>query len=134
MSWSAAYVGLPESECHCWELVRRVYAAELGIELPRYEGTVLSAGERREVEALMAGEAANHDWRALDIASRAQPFDVLVFTRGGIRSHVGLAVSNHAMLHVAGSARIERFRKEPWDIRFAGLYRHLQSPFEGERK
>ncbi|QEW21231.1 NlpC/P60 family protein [Marinibacterium anthonyi] len=128
MTWSDRYIGLPDEACHCWGLVRRVYGAELGIDLPAYAGTVVSAGERAEVDALMRGEEASGLW--CDAAGPVRPFDVLVFRRGGYLSHVGLAVDPHRMLHMQGQARIEPFTAGRWAARLRGVYRHLQTPLK----
>ncbi|MAC79254.1 MAG: hypothetical protein CML66_14470 [Rhodobacteraceae bacterium] len=94
-----------------------------------YAGAVFSAEERAEVDALMRGEEASGLWRSVD--GPVRPFDVLVFCRGGLLAHVGLAVDPRRMLHMQGQARIEPFVTGPWAARLRGVYRHLQTPLTG---
>ncbi|MEL7113973.1 MAG: NlpC/P60 family protein [Pseudomonadota bacterium] len=124
MSWSTKYIGLSACEHHCWSLLRRVYADELGIELPAYGGSVQCASERAEVERLVQGEERNGVWTRIEPPLPA-PFDVLVFRRGGYRSHVGVAVDARHMLHMDGQARLARLDDPKWTRGLVGVYRHL---------
>lgn len=133
MNWSSRYVGVPEAGCHCWELVRRVYAEELGIALPSYEGAVASPEERAEVHALVRGEAEGGPWRHVSDrpGPHVRPFDVLVFHRGQWQSHVGIAVDRSRMLHMWSRSVIDSFTAPRWRARLTGVYRHLEAPVEG---
>lgn len=125
MSWANAYVGRSASEYDCWGLVQRVYREVLGVELPSYSGTIVTAEERREVAALVDHERARPVWQKIS-PDAIKPFDVLVFSRGGVRSHVGLAVDAHRMLHVIESARVEDWRGPIWSRRLKAVYRHVE--------
>lgn len=129
MSWSTKYLGISEAECHCWELARRIYAGELGIMLPSYEGSLASAGEREEVEALVDGEMGGIRWRRVTEAE-IRPFDILVFRRGRLRSHIGVAIDRRQMIHMLGRSHIQRFTDPIWGPRLTGVYRHVEAPVE----
>jgi lipoprotein Spr len=127
--WSNKYLGLSEAEVSCWELARRIYDAELGIPLPSYSGGVVTPEERAEIEATVRGEEAGGSWR--QVSGPIRPFDILVFRRGGVRTHIGVAVDGRNMIHVMGDAHVDRITSPLWKSRLTGVYRHLQSPFEG---
>ena len=125
--WSAAWLGLPwaaggraRQGCDCWGLVRLVYAAELGIDLPGYDGVSPCAAELAEIDALIA--AGSGDWRQVD---QPAPFDVLLFRRGRWRSHVGLHVTRGRMLHMdEGGSQLADPDGPLWRSRFVGAFRH----------
>lgn len=127
--WSARYVGIPfadrgrdELGCDCYGLARLVYRVELGIGLPDYRGYA-SAEEQAEVAALIAGAAAGPDWLPCD---GRRPFDLAVFRRGRLATHVGVIVAPGIMLHMVDedAAKIERIAG-PWASRFVGAWRHV---------
>lgn len=129
MDWSARYIGIPfvdhgrsELGCDCYGLARLVYRLELGIMLPDYQGYA-SAEEHAEVAALIAGAAAGTDW----LPCRGdRPFDIAVFRRGRLSSHVGIVVEPGLMLHMVDedAAKIERIAG-PWAARLMGFWRHV---------
>ncbi|MEM6381643.1 MAG: NlpC/P60 family protein [Pseudomonadota bacterium] len=119
LHWSAAYIGkpfLPLGEngegFDCWRLVTAVYRDELGIALPDYTGG-MSAFERAEVAALIKGAVASSMWTPV---TEILPFDVLVFRRGRLATHVGVAIDARQMLHVDEErpAHVARFDRSPW--------------------
>ena len=129
MTWSTRYLDIPEAECHCWELARRIYRGELGIVLPAYEGALASSEERAEVAALVDGEMGRARWQAVD-SDDIRPFDVLVFRRGRLRSHIGIAIDRRHMIHMLGRSHVERFVSPYWCPRLTGVYRHVKPPVE----
>ena len=130
MNWSVKYIGLSGADCHCWELVRRVYQAELKIDLPSYQGAVLSRAEREEVARLVSGEEQRGNWVRVT-PHQILPFDVLVFRRGGLETHVAVAVDGALMLHMQDQARLDRFGTGLWSPRLRGVYRQLNCALEG---
>jgi probable lipoprotein NlpC len=133
VSWSNAYIGIPFADqgrgylgCDCWGLVRLVYQREQGITLPSYVEGYVCADERAEIDALIKGAQGCGPWHLVD--GQAQPFDVLVFRRGRMQSHIGIATDRNAMLHVAAAdqAKIERFDDPRWASRLCGVYRHAK--------
>lgn len=132
--WTVPFIGIPfvefgrtRSGCDCWGLVRLVYQEELGIDLPDYLGRYASAEERVELQALIAEGKATGPWRPADVHDvRPQPFDVMVYRRGRLDSHLGLFVEPGVMLHVAAEehAKLERFSTGQWLNRLSGIYRH----------
>ena len=129
LKWTQAYIGIPFRDrgrgpdgCDCWGLVRLVYREELAIALPSYDEHYVSATEREEIAAVVAGEAASPRW-----ASVAPPaaFDVLFFRRGRLDAHAGLHLAPGLMLHMAEGdcAKIERYDGPRWRSRLTGAYR-----------
>jgi cell wall-associated NlpC family hydrolase len=137
MSWTNAYIGIPfakfgasRSGLNCWGLIVLVYAEQLGITLPDYAGAYASPEEQAEVAALVGTERANKVWvRKLP----PRPFDVLVFRRGRLETHVGLFVDYGLMLHVTADdcAKLERIDTGVWVHRLTGVYRHVNAPLNG---
>lgn len=132
MSWSNAYIGIPWQEfgrtrqgCDCWGLACVVYRDALGIELPSYQGAYTSAGEQREIAGLIEAAAVTPTWLRVT-PQTARPFDLAVFRRGHLRSHIGIVVSPGLMLHLAreDSASIARFDRGQWHTRLSGIWRH----------
>lgn len=130
--WSASYVGIPHAEfghseagANCWGLAVLVYARELGIELPTYQGRYTSLAEHREIAALVAGEQADPVWSQVSVA---RPFDLALFRQGRYATHVGIVVRDNLLLHVqAGdAAKIQAFHVPPLKDRLTGLYRHVE--------
>lgn len=138
MSWSDGYLGLPWADlgrtragCDCYGLARLVYADQLGIVLPSYAGEYLGAGEQAEVAALLDREEQVGPW--LPVLDAIAPFDLVLFRRGRLRSHVGVAVSAELMLHMDGEAqaRVARLTDPRWRARFAGAFRHVEAGLKG---
>ena len=126
--WSADYIGAPwsargrdHSGLDCWGLVRLVYLERLGRDLPDFEGYV-SGHEKRDIDALIAGERAKGDWREVD---QAEPFDIAVFRTGKLATHLGVMIDARRMLHVADGrdAEISRIDTGTWSTRLIGVFR-----------
>ena len=107
MNWSDRFIGIPFIEfgrsragCDCWGLACTIYAEELGISLPQYLGDYTSAEERREISALIDGAAVSPLW--LPVTGEASAFDIAVFRRGRLSSHLGIVVRPGLMIHMEG--------------------------------
>lgn len=131
MSWSNRFIGLPWADfgrsregCDCYGLVHVVYREELGISLPEYLGYG-SPDEAGEIAALIDGASRSPLW--LPRQGPALAFDVAVFRRGGLASHVGLVVRHGLMLHMVDgqAAAIEDYRDSRWASRLTGHWRHV---------
>lgn len=90
--WWGQYIGTPYAALHCWGLVRRIYADQLGVDLP--EHAHLAPGQHRAVIEAMQQEAAG--WAEAD-GSRA--FDVVLMRRHRLPLHVGLITRPGWVLH-----------------------------------
>lgn len=132
MTWSNRYVGTPWGEfgrgrqgCDCWGLACVIYREELGIALPDYLGSA-SAEERGEIAALVDGAAASPLWLPVD--GEALAFDIAVFRRGRLSSHIGIVVTHGTMIHMVGEdgAKLEDYRRGTWNARLQGHYRHRE--------
>lgn len=129
MHWSAAYVGTPYADedrgaagCHCWGLLRLVFAGERGIILPSY--TTTGPDDMADIAGLAHGEIAAGQWAGVE---RPQEFDAALFRRGRHDSHIGVMIDTRHMLHSdrqSGAAIVERIDTGRWASAFAGYYRH----------
>lgn len=129
--WSNPYVGTPYDEhgrvrsgCDCYGLVCVVYREELNITLPDYLGYA-SVQEHAEIAALIANEKSRSVW--VPAKGTAVAFDVAVFRRGRLDTHVGLIVKHGIMLHMAQEdcAKHADYRSGAWAHRLTGIYRHV---------
>jgi probable lipoprotein NlpC len=132
MHWSNEYVGLPYLEtgrtrvgCDCWGLAVIVYAEQLKITLPPYAVGNTTPEERAEIDALIANAAATQTWQAINVP---RVFDLAVFRRGALDTHLGIVIGSGLMLHMAlgDCAKIESFKAGPWKHRLKGIYRHVE--------
>ncbi|WP_440411161.1 NlpC/P60 family protein [Neorhizobium petrolearium] len=132
MSWTDNYIGLPYTEfgrtrengCDCWGLAKVIYQEELGISLPDYLG-YSSIEELAELAAVIAGAVISPLW--VPVTGKAVAFDIAVFRRGRLDTHVGIVVRPGLMIHIARDdcAKIERYHVGAWSHRFTGAYRHV---------
>lgn len=90
--WWAGYIGLPYADCHCWELVRRVFADQRGVVLHPF--AEIRPEQLRRVAQTMQRAAA--DWAPVD---DPEPFDVAVMTRHRLPIHVGIITRPGWLLH-----------------------------------
>lgn len=131
MSWSNRYVGTPWAEfgrdlngCDCWGLACVIYREELGIKLPDYLGDYASAEERGEISALIDG--ARHSPLWIPVEGPAIAFDISVFRRGRLDTHLGIVIRHGLMIHIDGEdcAKVADYTQGRWRSRFRGHYRH----------
>lgn len=129
--WTERYVGIPFADlgrdrtgCDCYGLVRLVYREELRIGLPDYLGYG-SAEEQGEIAALLEGAQRLPMW--VPVTGTPIAFDVAVFRRGRLQTHVGLVVRRGLMIHMVDEdcAKVEGFATGPWGKRLAGFWRHV---------
>lgn len=130
MTWSNRYIGIPQEDhgrtadgCDCWGLACVIYREELGISLPDYLGYG-SADEHGEIAALIDGAAASPLW--VPVEGPAIAFDLAVFRRGRLSTHLGIVIRHGLMIHMldADGAKLADYRSGPWGHRFAGHWRH----------
>lgn len=100
VDWLRDHIGLPFGEgdgaVTCWGLVRRVYAARLGVDLPVY-GEIAADDLVRVARAMRRG--ADDGWRAV---AEPRPLDVVLMRGpGGGQAvvHVGVMADAARMLH-----------------------------------
>jgi cell wall-associated NlpC family hydrolase len=136
MMWAVSFVGIPYADlgrsragADCWGLARLVYREVLGLELPDYAGDYVSSAEANEVDALIRG-ADKSVWTQV---REPQPFDLLLFRRGMLASHIGITVTSRMMLHMASGdhAKIECPTSPRWAGRFVSAWRHVDTPVKG---
>lgn len=137
MSWSNRFVGIPyrafgrsRDGADCWGLACIIYREEPGISLPDYRGAYGSVDEHAEIAALIAGEAASPLWRP--VTGPALAFDIAVFRRGRLSSHVGIVIRHGLMIHMQDEdcAKVADYRSGAWGNRLRGHYRHVSTPVE----
>jgi cell wall-associated NlpC family hydrolase len=134
MSWSDVYIGIPwraggrhddghaggnSAGLDCWGLLRRIYAEQLQLRLPSFDGT--DALDGAAIAATMQGNMSA--WREVAVP---QPFDGVLLRKGRDLCHVGVVVRGRQFLHVDSdcAAQIERLDSPLWRRRFIGFYRH----------
>ncbi len=131
--WTDKFIGLPYAEfgraredgCDCWGLATVIYQEELGISLPDYLG-YSSIEEHGELAAVIAGAVVSPLW--VPVVGKAIAFDIAVFRRGRLDTHVGIVVRHGLMIHIARDdcAKIESYRSGSWSHRLTGHYRHVE--------
>jgi len=131
-SWTDAYIGLPfiadgrtRAGCDCWGLVCIVYTEQMGIILPPYDGIL---GQQSAADLLRISRAIKVESRKWRPTITPGPFDVALFRKGGIPSHVGVLVDRRHMLHISDetAAVIENISAPLWKQRLAGFYRYAR--------
>lgn len=130
--WTERFIGMPyldlgrdRAGADCWGLACIIYREELDISLPDYLGYA-STDERGEIAALVDGATASPLW--VPVSGQAMTFDVALFRRGRMTSHVGIVVSQGLMIHMAEAelSRIEHYNSGHWAPRLVGHYRHVE--------
>lgn len=130
--WSNRFIGIPFEDfgrdstgCDCWGLACVIYREELGISLPEYLGAYSSVEERGEIAALIAGEETSPLW--VPVAGPALAFDIAVFRRGRLSSHIGIVIHHGLMIHNGEDcAKLEGYQTGAWGQRLRGHWRHVQ--------
>jgi len=123
---AAAYVGAHYELRGCWELLRRVYRAELQIDLPSYASAAPTMDRERLSELIRAERAA---WISIAPGDE-RPTDAILFRVLGRESHIGIVVEKGRFLHArpGTQACIESYRAPQWSRRVEGFYRHGAAP------
>lgn len=136
MHWSAKFVGLPWAEkgraregVDCWGLCHLVYAEALGVTLPSYVDQYACVAERAEIAALMSSDSLRWPWAEVPLED-AREFDIALFSRAGLQSHVGIVIAAGRMLHIDSERHscIETYLAGRWRPRLIGIYRHAEVP------
>lgn len=130
--WSRDYVGLPwqfagrsRDGVDCWGLLWLVYRDVVDIQIASYAQETTDAPEREQIASLMVGELGKSPW--VDIhPGQEREFDMAVFKRAGIDSHVGVVVEPGRMLHITNGteSRVERFDQGRWKSKLIAVHRH----------
>ncbi|MBP1852679.1 NlpC/P60 family protein [Rhizobium halophytocola] len=130
--WSERYIGIAFAEhgrdfsgLDCWGLVHLALAEERAIAVPSYAG-IVDFAEQADIASLVQGEQAKPVWHEIG-GGLVRAFDVALFRRGRLASHVGLVVQPGLMLHVPfDHVKIESYRTGVWQNRLVGVYRHRE--------
>ena len=135
MSWSNRFIGIPyfefgrqRSGCDCWGLACIIYREEFGIILPDYLGYG-SVDEHQEIAALIEGATTSPHWEK--VAAEVEPFDIAIFRRGVLSTHLGVVIRSGLMIHMDGEdcAKVADYRSGRWKNRFIGHYRPVKGAF-----
>lgn len=128
MSWANAFVGIPYAPfgrdrlgADCWGLACIVYAEALDITLPDYLGYG-GVEEHAEIDALIAGAEGSPLWQPRSGVARA--FDIAVFRRGRLSTHLGIVIRPGVMLHMVDEdrAKAETYTTGRWGNRLVGHF------------
>lgn len=132
MHWSRDYVGLfwqfagrSRAGVDCWGLLWLVYRDVLGIEVASYAQETMDAPEREQIAALLNNDRQISPWCDVQPGGE-RPFDMAVFRRAGVDSHVGVVVEPGRMLHITNGmeSRVERFDLGRWKPKLVAVHRH----------
>lgn len=132
LHWSSDFVGIPHSElgrdrsgADCWGLLYIVFREHLNIEVPSYD-EYSATDERFEIDQILR-TATGSGICVPVLSGQEREFDVAVFRRGRLDSHVGVVVQPGLMLHMAEKqqSRIESYRHGYWKTRLTGIVRHV---------
>lgn len=118
------YVGAPWQARGCWELLRRVYAEQLGITLPTYADDYGDGTLDTVVQLIMA---ETQSWSPV-AGGREREGDGALFK--GRPRHIGVVLGGGLFLHMmeGQSAVIESYRTPLWRRQLLGFYRHREAP------
>ncbi|MDB5618474.1 NlpC/P60 family protein [Tardiphaga sp.] len=134
MHWSRDYVGLPwafagrdRNGVDCWGLLWLIYRDVVKVEVASYAAETMDAPEREQIAQLLSADRVRSPWVSVEPGS-AREFDMVVFRRGGLDSHIGIVVSPGRMLHImhGGEARVESFDAGRWKAKLIGVHRHIE--------
>lgn len=127
------YVGLPfldhgrtRAGVDCWGLALLVYKEQLGILLPDLGSFYSNTDVRKEIQVAVEDTVAQ-SWNRDVTGYPRKLYDVIVFKRGGIETHVGLWVKENTMLHVERNigTTLERYDTARWKNKFSRVIRHV---------
>jgi cell wall-associated NlpC family hydrolase len=130
-SWATQYVGAPYvaggrtlDGVDCWGLLNLVWAEQMGVQLPAYEGALYHDQSSTEAVAQDAVAFASH--YAPVTPGREQLGDGILIRMRGAPLHVGMVLAPGVMLHVeeGANAVIERYDGFRWAKRIVGFYRY----------
>jgi len=130
--WTDLYAGIPFAfdgrdrfGCDCWGLVRLVYEEVLGRGLPMVAGALkdLSLGSLARVSREI--KAGLDDWERV---GDPQDFDIVIFRRGQVNTHVGIVCGRGQMLHVMEgiNSTVEPYNAPVWKSKIYGIYRYAK--------
>ena len=113
--WCQRYVGTPYSELNCWELCRKIFATEFGINIGPVEEQRHAMQDRHWI-----------DIQDGDIAPREG--DVILFKDSPVNRHVAILLDDTYMIHSQKGMNccIESWRSRAWKNRIVGIYRHRE--------
>lgn len=119
MTWWGDYIGTPFERAHCWALVRRVYAEQLGKTLPEY-GEISADDLIRVARAMMRGTDV---WVQVD---EPAPFDVVRMRGKRWPVHVGVITRPGWLLHTEEATGAVHVPLDHWTVapRVLDFWRH----------
>lgn len=133
MSWSDRFIGIPFADfgrdrqgCDCWGLACIIYRDELRITLPDYLGDYASADEQAEILALISRDKVSPLWQP--VSGPAAAFDLALFRRGRLATHIGVVIRHGLMIHMVGEdcAKVQGYLDGPYKHRLIGIFRHVE--------
>jgi len=111
--WAGRYLSISYDECDCWQLVRKVYSAEFGIDVGGVEKQSSKMKDNEWIDVVKEGIGIREG-------------DVILFKRSILNKHVGIILNHELMLHTTNGSNscIERWKSPAWDKRWVSIYRH----------
>lgn len=117
LKWSAENDMADET---CWTFLSKVLLENYGIEIPRFVGALADA--EQEAEAIKRQELEG-DWKEIESPKAG---DVVLFTIGGKRPHVGICTGPILFIHFSRADRtvkVDEHSALRWRNRVVGFYR-----------
>ena len=113
-------IGISYEDANCFELVRRFYKQELGIELKSYfDGPVPERSDAAKLVYTSKGDFA-------EVKEGPRKFgDILLIKLYGIECHIAVYVGEGRMLHSTRGSGSVIDRTSKWDKMIAGTFRVL---------
>jgi cell wall-associated NlpC family hydrolase len=132
MPWTDQYIGIPfafdgrdRAGCDCWGLVRLVYAEDLGIDLPEVKGRLTDHSTASLLRVARTIDQGLTDWVPVETP---RPYDLVIFRKGRVNTHVGLVCGPGQMLHICEGidAVVEPYAGLAWKNKIHGFYRYAK--------
>lgn len=111
----------------CWGLVCLLYANELGVALPLYDG--IDALKHELVSPHIEAAQRSSEWASVPLSETA-PFDVVLARITGHPWHLGVLLEDRQFIHSLPSrgVTIDRITSVAWKSRLLGAYRWSRMP------
>ena len=123
-AWVDSYIGVPFAEYNCYNLMRKVYAEQLGTDLPDLDDEYLHSFDTRSIARLYLREM-KQNWEKI---SKPKFGCLAAFRVKGVLWHCGMIVSKESMLHTQHAlinSCLEPFDNITWNNKFVGFYNHV---------
>ena len=124
-AWVNSYIDLPYKEYNCYDLLRKIYFVEEGIELPSFSEEYYDGFDRASIKAIFDRELAIFKvWEPVEAPKEK---DTVVFRDSNQPWHIGIVIKKGWMIHTShqlGRSVIENYSSLLWRKRIVGFRRY----------